>query len=42
MVGDMNLPEIDRFTTYTVADLKKGEALTPSGLLGPVTIEVIQ
>ena len=42
MVGDMDLPEKERFTTYTVADLKKGEALTPSGLLGPVSIEVIK
>ena len=42
MVGDMYLPEADRYTTYTVADLKEGEALTPSGLMGPVTIEVIK
>jgi len=42
MVGDMDLPEKERFTTYTVADLKKGDALTPSGLLGPVCIEVIK
>ena len=42
MVGDMDLPEADRFTTYTVADLKEGEALTPSGLLGPVSVEVIK
>ena len=42
MVGDMDLPEGERFTTYTVADLRQGEALTPSGLLGPVSIEVIR
>jgi hypothetical protein len=42
MVGDMDLPEAKRFTTYTVADLTKGEELTPSGLLGPVTIEVLK
>jgi hypothetical protein len=42
MVGDMDLPEKERFTTYTVADLRKGEALTPSGLLGPVSIEIIK
>ena len=42
MVGDMNLPEGERFTTYTVADLRQGEELTPSGLMGPVTIEVVQ
>jgi hypothetical protein len=42
MVGDLDLPEGERFTTYTVADLRQGEELTPSGLLGPVTIEVVQ
>jgi hypothetical protein len=42
MVGDMDLPEAERFTTYTQADLKRGEALTPSGLLGPVRVEVIK
>jgi len=42
MVGDMDLPEGERFTTYTVADLRPGEELTPSGLMGPVTIESIQ
>jgi hypothetical protein len=41
MVGDMDLPEGERFTTYTVADLKQGEELTPSGLMGPVSLEVI-
>ncbi len=41
MVGDMDLPEAERFTTYTVADLQKGEELVPSGLLGPVSIETI-
>jgi hypothetical protein len=42
MVGDMGLPEGEHFTTYTVADLRQGEELTPSGLLGPVSIEVIR
>jgi len=42
MVGDMSLPEGERFTTYTVADLREGEELIPSGLLGPVSIEVIR
>ncbi|MCK4749759.1 MAG: glycoside hydrolase family 2 [Bacteroidales bacterium] len=42
MVGDMELPEADRFTSYTYADLKEGEELTPSGLMGPVSIEVIR
>jgi len=42
MAGDMVLPEGERFTTYTVADLRQGEELTPSGLMGPVTLEVIR
>jgi hypothetical protein len=42
MVGDMGLPEGERFTTYTVADLRQGEELTSSGLMGPVSIEVIR
>jgi hypothetical protein len=42
MVGDMDLPEEERFTIYTVADLRSGEDLTPSGLMGPVTIETIK
>jgi len=41
MVGDMDLPEGERFTTYTVADLRQGEELTPSGLMGPVSLERI-
>jgi hypothetical protein len=40
MVGDLELPESKRFTTWTVSDVVKGEELLPSGLLGPVTIEV--
>jgi hypothetical protein len=42
MAGDMDLPAEQRFTTYTVADLRQGEELTPSGLMGPVSIEVIR
>ncbi len=41
MVGDMELPESERFTTFTVADLQEEAELTPSGLLGPVSIEMI-
>ncbi|MEA3460559.1 MAG: glycosyl hydrolase, partial [Bacteroidota bacterium] len=41
MVGDMDLPAGERFTTYTVADLQQGEGLTTSGLIGPVTLEAI-
>jgi hypothetical protein len=41
MVGDLDLPEAERFTTYTVADIQKGEELVPSGLLGPVSLETV-
>ena len=42
MVGDLELPESQRYTTTTVNDLVKGEKLAPAGLLGPVSIEVIR
>jgi hypothetical protein len=42
MVGDLELPASERFTTYLVSDVEKGEKLTPSGLMGPVSIEVIR
>lgn len=42
MVGDMGLPEWERFTTFTVADLRRGEELTPSGLMGPVILELVR
>ncbi|MEN8157946.1 MAG: glycosyl hydrolase, partial [Bacteroidota bacterium] len=41
MVGDLELPEGERFTTYTVSDLQRGEELVSSGLMGPVRIELI-
>jgi hypothetical protein len=41
MLGDMELSEGERFTTYTVADLRAGEQLIPSGLMGPVSLEAI-
>ncbi len=41
MVGDLELPESERFTTSTFSILQQGEKLTPSGLLGPVSIERI-
>jgi hypothetical protein len=41
MVGDLELPERERYTTTTFSILQKGEKLTPSGLLGPVSIEWI-
>jgi hypothetical protein len=42
MVGDLELPEEERFTVTTVSDAKKGEELVPSGLMGPVSIEVVK
>lgn len=42
IVGDLELPEAERFTTYTVTDVVKGMELTPSGLLGPVSLELIK
>ena len=42
MLGDLGLSAGDRYTTYMVADLRPGEELTPSGLMGPVTVEVVQ
>ncbi len=42
MVGDLELPEKDRFTVTTVSDAKEGEELVPSGLMGPVSIELVK
>jgi hypothetical protein len=42
MVGDLELPEKDRFTVATVSDAEAGEELTPSGLMGPVRVELIK
>ena len=42
MVGDLELPEKERFTVTTVSDAEAGEELTPSGLMGPVSIEVVK
>ncbi len=42
MVGDVGLPEWERFTTFTVADLRRGEELSPSGLMGPVILELVR
>ena len=40
MVGDLDLGE--NYTTFNVSDAVKGEELQASGLLGPVTVEVIR
>ncbi len=39
MVRDKSLPEAERYTWTYVDDVKAGEELQPSGLLGPVTLE---
>jgi len=41
IVGDLNLPEDQRYTTYLVGDAVAGEKLAPSGLMGPVSIELV-
>jgi len=41
LIRDKMLPEKDRYTWLLVDDIKPGEALQPSGLIGPVTIERI-
>ena len=42
MVGDLDLPEKDRFTVTTVSDVEAGEELVPSGLMGPVQVELFK
>jgi len=42
MVGDLDLSESKRYTTTTVDDLVEGEELAASGLMGPVSIELIK
>ena len=42
MIGDQKLPESQRITWASVAPYKAGDPLLPSGLLGPVQIEVAQ
>jgi maltose-binding protein MalE len=41
MIKDKMLPESERYTWTVVDDIKEGEAAHSSGLLGPVTIEII-
>ncbi len=40
LIGDQSLPEANRFTSTTWNPFKKDSPLLPSGLLGPVTIQV--
>jgi hypothetical protein len=42
MVKDASLPVEKRYTWTTVSDVKPGENLQPSGLKGPVIIELLQ
>lgn len=41
LVKDNELPVEERYTWHLVDDIREGEKLQPSGLLGPVTIEAI-
>jgi hypothetical protein len=41
IVKDMSLPENERYARTLVTDAKPGEALQPSGLKGPVSLERI-
>lgn len=41
MIKDKMLPESERYTWTVVDDIKEGETPHSSGLLGPVTIEII-
>ena len=42
MVLDKSLPESERYTWTSVDDVKPGEKLLSSGLMGPVSIEMIR
>jgi hypothetical protein len=41
MIKDKMLPEAEKYTWTVVDDIKEGEWLQASGLMGPVTIEVL-
>jgi hypothetical protein len=41
LIKDKSLPVEKRYTWHLVDDIKEGEALQSSGLLGPVWIETI-
>ncbi len=41
LIKDKMLPEAERYTWTVVEDIKEGEELQSSGLIGPVTIETI-
>ena len=42
MVLDKSLPKSERYTRTSVDDVKPGEKLLSSGLMGPVSIEIIR
>jgi len=42
LIKDKKLPKEERYTWHLVDDIKEGEELHPSGLIGPVTIERIE
>ena len=42
MVGDLGLPVSERYTTITVNDAVAGEEFAASGLMGPVSVELIK
>jgi hypothetical protein len=42
MVKDLMLPEEERYTWFIAHDIVPGEELIPSGLLGPVQLQLIQ
>ena len=41
LVKEKNLPADQQKTWLVVSDVKKNERLQPSGLMGPVTLEMI-
>jgi hypothetical protein len=41
LIKDKNLPVEKRYTWHLVDDIKDGEALQSSGLLGPVSIQEV-
>jgi hypothetical protein len=42
LIKEDDVPQAERYTWLTVEDVKPDEELHPSGLIGPVTIEIIE
>ena len=42
LIKDKKIPKEERNTWLLIDDIKKGEKLQPSGLIGPVSIEKIK